>query len=363
MGSFDSLSVEILPLTMSLLLTGLLVYPLCNFLVYGWKRKQEEVDNSLVASAKRTYLEVFWNRSFEEPKTLEAKNEQYKQVDREFSELYVHRYGRRRFLVPIFILCAISLFENFYLAKGLIRLLAANPVLDGATAAIAGAYVFVAWDFAGRVQRRNLVTVDILRGALRMAIAVPVGLAFSASIKEEVAPLIAFAVGAFPLNTLQTILRRVADDKLKLGLVADVMEEQIPALSGVDRWIADRIEDADMTTIPQLAWCDPIDLSMRSSLPFEYVIDIVCQALAWVYLTDKLKQLRPLGLRGAFEMKALMDNLASKDQKTKAKAEAVLSAAAAAANIPREGFAYALLQIAEDPATQFLYEASKISAD
>jgi hypothetical protein len=175
MGSFDSLPVEILPLTMSLLLTGLLVYPLCNYLVYGWIRKREDVDNSLVASAKRTYLEVFWNRPFERPKTPEAREKQYKQVDQEFSELYARRYGRRRFIMPIFILCAISLFENFYLAKGLIRLLASNPILDGATAATAGAYAFVAWEFVGRVQRRNLVPVDILRGALRMAIAVPVG--------------------------------------------------------------------------------------------------------------------------------------------------------------------------------------------
>ena len=363
MGSFNLPSTDILPLTVSLLLTGFLIYPLCNFLVYGWKRKQEEVDNSLVVSAKRTYLEVFRNRSFERPKTLEAKKEHYNQVDREFSELYGRRYGRRRFIVPILILCAISLPENLYLAKGLIRLLAANPVLDGATAAIAGAYTYVAWDFVSRVQRRNLVPVDILRGALRIAIAVPVGLAFAASIKEEVAPFIAFAVGVFPLNTLQTILRRVADDKLKLGLVADVMEDQIPALSGVDRWIADRIEDADMTTIPQLAWCDPIDLSMRSSLPLEYVIDIVSQALAWVYFADKLKQLRPLGLRGAYEMKVLMDDFAGKDLETRAKAQAVLPVAAAAANIPQAGFVYALLQIAEDPATKFLYEASAFSPD
>lgn len=73
MGRFDLLSTDMSPLTMSLLLTGFLIYPLCHFLVHGWKRKQEEVNNSLVVSAKRTYLEVFWNRSFEIPKTPEAK--------------------------------------------------------------------------------------------------------------------------------------------------------------------------------------------------------------------------------------------------------------------------------------------------
>ncbi|WFU32432.1 hypothetical protein QA635_39160 [Bradyrhizobium brasilense] len=355
MSRFDFLPTEVSPLIMSLLLTGFLIYPLCSFLVHGWKRKKEEVDSSLVANAKRTYLEVFWNRS------LETKTSE--EVDQEFSAFYARRYGRERFVVPILILCAVSFPENLCLAKGLIRLLTPNNGLDAVTAAIAGAYTYVAWDFVGRAQRRNLVPADILRGALRITIAVPVGLAFVASMREGVAPFIAFAVGAFPLNTLQTVFRRVADDKLKLGIVADVMDDQIPALNGVDRWIADRIEDADMTTIPQLAWCDPIDLSMRSSLPLPYVIDIVGQALAWVYFADKLKQLRSFGLRGAFEMKVLMDGLAGKDQNTKAKADAVLPAAAAAANIPRDGFVYALFQIAEDPATLFLYAASKCSTD
>jgi hypothetical protein len=219
-------------------------------------------------------------------------------------------------------------------------------------------YTFVAWDFFGRVQQRNLATADILRNALRMAVAVPVGYAFASLLAKDLAPFIAFAVGAFPLNTIGTILRRLANDKLGLGLGVDVAPDQISALSGVDRSIADRIGDADITTIPQLAWCDPIQLSMRSNLAFDYVVDICSQALAWVYLTDRLRELRPLGLRGAFEMRVLLDDLASQDVVVKAKAEAVLPVAANEAKIPIEGFVYALEQIGEDPATQFLYEAS-----
>jgi hypothetical protein len=57
-------------------------------------------------------------------------------------------------------------------------------------------------------------------------------------------------------------------------------------------------------------------------------------------------------------MKVLTDDLASNNQAVKAKAEAVLPVAAAAANIPLAGLMYALEQIAEDPATHFLYDAS-----
>jgi hypothetical protein len=44
---------------------------------------------------------------------------------------------------------------------------------------------------------------------------------------------------------------------------------------------------------------------MRASLSFIFVLDVVSQALAWVYLDQKLNDLRPMGLRGAFEIAAL----------------------------------------------------------
>jgi len=97
---------------------------------------------------------------------------------------------------------------------------------------------------------------------------------------------------------------------------------------------------------------------MRSSLAFDYVVDIVSQALAWVYLGEKLIILRTFGLRGAYEIRVLINDLSSPDPLRKARAEAVLPVAAAAAGMPLEGFVYALVQIAEDKATQFLLDAA-----
>lgn len=343
----------IVPLLADLLLTALLIQPLCNFLVYGWKRKQEEVNNSLSVQAKRTYLVVWWNRNLNEGAVAAD-------INKEFDELYERWYGRRRFIVPILILLIIALLENFYLARELFQLTVDGKELGGATAAFAGAYTFVAWDFFSRVQQRNLSASDILRNALRMAVAVPVAYAFASLLEKGLAPFIAFAVGVFPISTIGTILQRLANDKLKLGLGADTAPDQVLKLSGIDRSIADRLEDADITTIPQLAWCDPIQLSMRSNLAFDFVVDIVSQALAWVYLTDQLPTLRPYGLRGAFEILSLQNDLKSDDAKVKEKAQAVLPVAAKAAGIPLEGFMYALEQISGDPATQFLYDASKV---
>ncbi|MGY4511171.1 hypothetical protein [Bradyrhizobium sp. USDA 3650] len=351
----------VVPLLIDILLTALLLQPLNHFVVHEWRRKQEEVNNSLDTQAKRTYLAVFWNRA-PEAATVDPVIETKSDVDAEFDELYQRWYGRRRFIAPIIILVVIAALQNFYLGVKLVALVWDGEELGGATAAIAGAYTFVTWDLFSRVQQRNLARADILRNALRLAVAVPVGYAFGSLLQKGLVPFIAFAMGVFPISTIGTILRRLANDKLGLGLGADTAPDQVTALSGVDRSIADRIEDADITTIPQLAWCDPIQLSVRANLGFDFVVDIVSQALAWVYLTDKLPALRPLGLRGAFEMKVLADDLASNVAGIKAKAEAVLPLAATAANIPLHGFEYALSQIAGDPATRFLYDASTSSA-
>jgi len=138
----------------------------------------------------------------------------------------------------VFIIAAI---ENFYLARELIRLvtenakLAENVILTTSAAAIAGAYTFVASDFFGRVQRRSLSTTDILRGALRLAIAVPIGFAFATLLSEGMGPFLAFGVGVFPLETISTILRRLVNDRLKLEIGANTAPDQIGTLAGIDR--------------------------------------------------------------------------------------------------------------------------------
>jgi hypothetical protein len=97
---------------------------------------------------------------------------------------------------------------------------------------------------------------------------------------------------------------------------------------------------------------------MRTNLRFAYVIDIVGQALSWVYLEKQLEKLRPFGLRGAFEIRSFMDEELKSTDATKAgSAKAVLATAATSIGITPEGLANAFDQIAYDAATDFLYAA------
>jgi hypothetical protein len=336
---------NITALIIDLMLTALLAHPLYTYLRHVWHQKAEEICNSLDDSAKKTYLRIF--------KHIEVTKQDAATT---FDVYYRKWYGRNRFVWPIVLVLLVAAAENFILAQTLIKLDASSKSIDVMAASIAGAYTFVTWSFFARVQRRNLLIADIMRGALRLAIAIPLGFTLG-GLSEGGGPFLAFAVGVFPLDTISTILRQLANKKLSLELGPADARSQVSQLSGVDSSIADRIEDADITTIAQLAWCDPIELTMRANLRFAYVIDIVGQALSWVYLESKLEALRPFGLRGAYEIREFTDkDLNSADQTTRTRAEAVLAAAAAAAGMPIDGLRYAFNQVAYDSMTEFLYD-------
>lgn len=325
-------------------LTILLLCPLGYFLTLGWARKFDEIDSSLPDHAKYTYLKHYRGYTGAEDKALA-----------EFASVYKKWYGRSRFFIPVVLVSLIALIGNYQLASGL-QLWVENQPITAVSAAIAGGYTFVTSDFIARVQRGSLSRADILRGALRLVVAIPVGLAFG-QLNSSFAVFIAFGVGVFPLEAMTTIIRRVLDDKLKLQADTDTVPDRVALLSGVDRPTADRLQDADITTVPQLAWSDPIQLTMRTNLSFEFISDIVGQSLAWVYLRDRLTVLQPFGLRGAYEIRVLMSELNSKNASTKAKATKVLDEAAEALKMPVEGLWYAFYQIAEDSSTKFIYDS------
>lgn len=126
-------------------------------------------------------------------------------------------------------------------------------------------------------------------------------------------------------------------------------------LDGVNKPLAERLANEDITSIVQLAYCDPIQLAMRSNLSFNAVVDLVSQALAWVYIGDKLAALRPLGIRGAYEIRQLIDQLVSNDANARDAANKIVPTVASTLGLDVERVWFVLRQVAYDPYTDFIY--------
>lgn len=377
-------------------LVVLMAYPLASFVRYGWSRRAAEILDSLNEEAKQRYLSIFRKQSYSEAAAVEA-----------FRKLYVEQYGLKHYVIPFLLLLIVAAVGDFYFARALQDLIEPGVGLkqfNVAAAAIAGAYTSVCWDFYSRMQRLTLARADILRATLRLVIALPVGFAFATLLNESLAPFVAFAMGAFPVQTINTILQRQMKKRLQLELTAQAARDQVFLLSGIDTPIAERIEDADITTITQLAWADPVGLTMRTNLQFAFVIDIISQALAWVYLEGKLQPMGVVGLHGAVEIRILCKDLGvieddedddageeplivrthevvegpdeievtdsvievrreqeneeneenGTDDEASVAAKAALKAAAKIAKVDEAALKYAFLQIGEDPTAEFL---------
>jgi hypothetical protein len=196
---------------------------------------------------------------------------------------------------------------------------------------------------------------------LRLAIAVPMGYAFSSIAAPDVGPFIAFSLGAFPLTTLSSMLRRSANKALNIEPQGDEVSDDIVKLQSIDREIVERLTNENVRTITQTAYCDPVRIAMRSNLSFNFITDCMGQALAWLYLQDDLNKLRPLGLRGAVEIKHFIDDFnyaGNAPDRLADKKVAVESLPRIAAAINQDPATVQLVfsQIEGDPYTSFLYK-------
>lgn len=335
-----------------LLLLGFMFLPVVLYLVSGCAARRDNIFYYFDNQSFKLYLERFFRGQLIQPKG------DYRSA---FERKYHKRFGRRHYLLPIAFLLVtafillIMVSETVFAWLNLVE----QPKVElpaVAVSALAGAYMWVVFDLINRNRRLDLHPVDINRATFRLVIAVPFGYAFAAFAKDPIGIPLAFLAGAFPTNTLFALSRRLVTRQLKLSEGTDKTTSQLERLQCMTTEIAERYTDVGITSISQLAYCDPIDISIRSSLSFNYVVDCVSEALAWIYLEDDLATARRYSLRGAHEIKNLVDDIKGGRTRAAARARQTINALAKTLNINATVLEKTLREIAEDPYTEFIHE-------
>ena len=333
-----------------------LMAPLMRYLAIGWRAKRKDIMDGMSAYARFAYFQMF-SRSETIPKPSEASAN--------FETLYSHWYGRRLFCVPGILFAVVGLIAVTLVILTVVTergYLAENPLFTlpiTAISAVAGAYLWVLNDHISRARRRDFSPSDVSWGSLRLIVSIPMGYAFTSIAPGSTGPFVAFALGAFPLTELQSMLRRLANKRLQLDGTPEETSDDIVKLQGINKDIAERLADEDIQTVTQVAYCDPVQLTMRSNLSFDFVSDCMNQALAWMYLEKGLDEVRPLGLRGAQEIMCLINDLDNESAEPESKrahdlAVAAIPVIAKALNQDPATAQFMLRQIAADPYTLFL---------
>jgi hypothetical protein len=359
LAALDATQVAIFCAVFAIGLTGLLM-PFGRYLITGWLAKRDDILDGLDADARVAYFTMFI-RTGPPPDRNAAMVE--------FDRFYRRWYGRWHFLGPGLLYGAAAIVVCVALTTSGLLLLAVLPPLPTghvpttALAALGGAYLWVANDLISRARRLDFAPADIQWAALRLVIAIPMGYAFGHVLSASLAAVVAFGLGAFPLSGLISMLARATDKALGQDLQSTAARNDIGHLQGVNKPIIERLADEDITTVTQIAYCDPVQIAMRSALPFVFVTDLMNQSLAWIYFEKHMAVLRSLGLRGACEIKDFIDDYdgagqADGSDTAEATATTRLALPRIAARLGQDeaSTTIAFRQIAGDPYTQFLVE-------
>jgi hypothetical protein len=343
------------------------VLPIVHHFLFGLPERKREILDFFDDDAITAYFERYYHSDM--PQLIQSPRE-------ELNKIYRGRFGVRTFFLPLLIyLAALALSvgticETIFgpLSNIAFPAVATTPIV---AYALAGAYLWVISDLIIRYRQRNILPSTLYAAAFRFAIAVPIALAVQAIVEafpgkhDTVSATFAFLLGTFPTDTLLLFLRRHTAKWLGLTDDSQIQINELEVLQGINTALAERLSDIGVKTFLQLAYEDPIQLSMRTNLPFCFVLDIVSQALVALYFSELrgpperpeyfgIKTAQKYVIRGAIEASNLYRDLRSRTPATRARAEAVLEGIRTELQIAADVVRTRLYEIDGDPQTEFM---------
>ena len=328
-----------------LIVLALVVMPCRRFLSWGWNVRKQEFSNRLRTKTIDLYLDRFWDQSLRSNKSISGAAN----IDK-FLYVYDIISGRGLYTLPLLLL-SITLFVfsglvistairsgyeqymgNYILLMtsegslgpvGLIHLTIDqlnNMVLPfsgidlsiASVAAVSGAYLYVVGVVIKGYRTRTLLSSDLWWCSFRLLISIPLGFSLASIMQSTLSVFIAFSLGAFPIDAITRLLRRLSYRALNASEERDDSDQLIRML-GVTPNVAAQLSGEGVESVQQLSGIDPVSLALRTGLSFEHILNLVSQSQAWKYIGSTAGTLAPLGLGDARIIALLMDAVKSND--------------------------------------------------
>jgi len=338
--SLDGYQLNEAALAIAFLTTVLAAWPFIRFINTGWDSRYSEIRNRLNRTSLFAYLVQFWEQRFREKCALPDNirdcgtrdaRKFYGSANELFEEIYQDQYNRWAFLVPIFLVLVTVAAETMiivfaatpYPTATAKATTAIDPYADvhaylqafvyawPAFGAMCGTYMFVVSDSVMAVRRRTLNISDVYWYALRLLLAVPLGIVVA---KADGGVIEAFVLGTLPIDQFRKVLSRYAGKNF-IELESAQTTDQLIQLEGVTADISAIIGLEGITSIEQLLGADPVSLAIRTGLPFKLMLRLGSQAVVRRHLGMGATALVPIGLADSEPIAHLVRKYSSKQGK------------------------------------------------
>lgn len=171
--------------------------------------------------------------------------------------------------------------------------------------ALAGGYIWSAFQICARRRSSELSPDDLYEIDLGLLAAVPIGIAFSLITLDAngLRTFVAFSASAFPLRDVQRLFRQYTTRKTLESSDAATAAAR-PAelhlgttIEGLSDPTLVRLGELGISTVLDMAYCDPIKVMVQSGFSLPVIIDWIDQSLWALYAGELKTKIDKLGIR------------------------------------------------------------------
>lgn len=179
--------------------------------------------------------------------------------------------------------------------------------------ALVGGYIWSVYQICARSRSSELSPDDLYEIDLGLLAAVPVGIACSLiTAFGNVPAFTAFAASAFPLRDVSRMVRQYATRQTLQASASDTPARPAElhlgtSIEGLSEENMVRLGELRITTVLDMAYCDPIKVMVQTGFPLPVVIDWVDQSLWSLYAGDVKSKINQRGIRCSLDVCEFVD--------------------------------------------------------
>jgi len=254
------------------------IAPIVHYSRFGHRERRQEVVEYFKSTDIQRYYDAFY------PARPDSKSRGLE----EFAQFYDQRFGWPSYRLSLIAYVLALIVSFLWIISAVLKQQPIHGIdLRIAAYALGGAYVWVVFDLLLRFARRDIVPTRLYTYAVRFIVIIPIAYVISGALNERAAPYALIALRSFPTDTLYRLMRRQGAKALNLADEGpQALRYELEVLQGVNTSKAERFSDAGVDSIVELAFQDPIQLTMRTNFGFRFVMDVMSQAVLYVYLRN-----------------------------------------------------------------------------
>ena len=307
---------------------------------------------------------------------LRRRNEIEKLLQGRFMEKYTRAYGGlspndlfnlyhnwKDYILPVAlnvmvvscISAALLLQGSGYIKSGSNPLSIFNKLPYSAAAGFIGAYIFSHYDMVRRFSTMDLTSTIVYRLWLRLLVGGTLGYLVGSILQAQFQMLTAFCLGAFPVNKLRDLMKQMIQKKIDVSVEAAMAEKpNLHKLQGLTEETIERLEEEDITTTQHLALANPILLLLKPNLQWTVILDMIGQAILYIFIGDKIEEHRAIGIRSAIDLVKVHCLMLDPDENKREVGRQLADLMSTKLGQDRIGIYNLIQSVSENPQTRFI---------